>query len=225
MRFVSYLRVSTQKQGSTGLGIDAQRNAVSSYLAGVPASLLDAEYVEVESGKVDSRPMLAKALAHCRLVNGTLICAKVDRLARNAHFLLTVVKESGENGVVFCDMPNLPSGAIGKFMLTQLASVAELEAGLISQRTKAALAEAKKRGTKLGGFRGHVVDYATASAARSKAADAFASDVGQLVALERAKGLSLAAIAAAMQAKGVRTMRGANWNAMTVSNILKRVAA
>ena len=178
-RFVSYLRVSTDRQGRSGLGIEAQRQAVEKHLNGGNWELL-AEFVEVESGKRSDRPQLAKALAHCRRTGSTLIVAKLDRLARNAQFLLTVVNQSGENGVVCCDLPAIPSGAVGKFMLTQMAAVAELEAGLISQRTKAALAVARSQGKKLGGFRGHTVDQSLAVRHHQEAADAFAGDIAPI---------------------------------------------
>ena len=90
------------------------------------------------------------ALAACRTHRSVLIIAKLDRLARNARFLLTIIEGAGDEGVVFCDLPHVPAGPVGKFMLTQLAAVAELEAGLISQRTKDALRAAKAKGTKLG---------------------------------------------------------------------------
>ncbi len=105
-----------------------------------------AEFQEVESGKRADRPQLAAALAACRTRRAVLVIAKLDRLARNARFLLSVVEGSGEAGVVFCDLPSVPAGPIGKFMVTQLAAVAELEAGLTSQRTKAALAVEGARG-------------------------------------------------------------------------------
>ena len=117
---------------------------------------LVAEVVEVETGKRADRPKLAQALALCRLHTATLIIGKLDRLARNTRFLLSIVEGTGEAGVVFCDLPTVPAGPVGKFIVTQMAAVAELEAGLISQRTKAALAAAKARGKRLGGFRGSV---------------------------------------------------------------------
>jgi len=146
-RFVSYLRVSTDRQGKSGLGLQAQRDAVANYLNGGQWELV-AELVEVESGKRQDRPQLDAALTTCRLHRATLVVAKLDRLARNAKFLLHLI-DSGAD-VVFCDLPHVPSGPTGRFLLTQMAAVAELEAGLISQRTKAALAAAKSRGVKLG---------------------------------------------------------------------------
>jgi DNA invertase Pin-like site-specific DNA recombinase len=222
-RFVSYLRVSTDRQGKSGLGLEAQRDAVARFLDG-GAWTLAGEFVEVETGKNNDRPELGKALERCRLTGATLVVAKLDRLARNARFLLSVVEGSGEGGVVFCDLPQLPPGPVGKFMVTQMAAVAELEAGLISQRTKAALAQAKARGTILGGWRGGaIVDHQQGTAALREAADHFASRVGPTIAELRQAGLSLAKIAAKLEEDGIRTARGGRWTPTAVSNVLHRV--
>jgi len=219
-RFISYLRVSTERQGKSGLGEAAQREAVAKFLNGGSWNLVG-EFVEVESGKNNERPELAKALAKCRMTGATLVVAKLDRLARNAEFLLRIVRESGEGGVIFCDLPQMPPGPAGKFMLTQMAAVAELEAGLISQRTKDALAASTK---KLGGWRGGpVVDHHKGTEARQKAADAFAQQVGPMVQEMRANASSLAQIAAKLTEDGVRTPRGGQWTPTAVSNVLKRL--
>jgi DNA invertase Pin-like site-specific DNA recombinase len=131
-RFVSYLRVSTDKQGKSGLGLEAQREAVATHLNGGAWTLIS-EHVEVESGKQDARPELAKALARCKLTGATLIVAKLDRLSRNQSFLMSVYEGMGDGGVVFCDLPTIPAGPVGKFIVQQMAAVAELERGLISQ--------------------------------------------------------------------------------------------
>lgn len=110
-----YVRVSTDRQGRSGLGLDAQRVAVERHLNGGEWKLL-AEFVEIESGENNDRRQLTKALAHCRLTGGTLVVAKLDRLARNARFLLSVVEGTGAGGVVFCDLPSIPP--MGKFMVT-----------------------------------------------------------------------------------------------------------
>src|SRR4029077_17092659 len=120
---------------------------VESYLNGGRWALV-AEYVETESGKRPDRPKLTKALAHAKGIGATLVFAKLDRLTRNVDLLRSLV--SSDVDLVFCDLPHVPPGAMGRFLLTQMASVAELEAGLISERTKAALAAAKARGVKLG---------------------------------------------------------------------------
>src|SRR5271166_4541115 len=135
--FVSYLRVSTAKQGQSGLGLEAQRKAVADYLNGGSWALL-AEYVEVESGANDERPKLAEALARCRLHDATLVIAKLDRLSRDAHFLLGLQKA----GVRFvaADMPEA-----NEKVVAIMAVVAQAERKMISTRTKAALAEARKK--------------------------------------------------------------------------------
>ena len=152
MKHVAYYRVSTDRQGRSGLGLEAQRSAVQSYLEGKGFPLA-AEFEEVESGKRNSRPQLEAALDYCRLMGATLVVAKIDRLARNAHFVGTIL-ESGVP-VVFLDLPLQGEGAVPRFMLQQMASIAELEAGLISERTKAALQAARERGVRLGGDRGY----------------------------------------------------------------------
>ena len=183
------------------------------------------EIVEVETGKASDRPQLAAALALCRLTGSTLVVAKLDRLARNARFLLSVVEGSGDAGVVFCDLPTLPAGPVGKFMLTQMAAVAELEAGLISQRTKAALAAAKARGQALGGWRGGPkVAPEMGVAARRKAADAFAASVAPTVRELRATGRSLRQIATELEERGIRTAAGGRWSAAAVSAVVARSA-
>ena len=152
-------------------------------------------------------PELAAALAACRAHRATLLIAKLDRLARNARFLLGVVEGSGEGGVVFCDLPQVPPGPVGKFLVTQMAAVAELEAGLISQRTRAALAAAKARGVRLGNprLRAGAAGMARAAAAvRSARARARAADLLPLVEQARRAGATtLRELAAALTARGV----------------------
>ena len=224
-RFVSYLRVSTDRQGKSGLGLDAQRQSVAAYLNGGEWQLV-AEIVEIETGKDNDRPQLAKALGRCRLTGATLVVAKIDRLARNARFLLSVVEGSGDGGVVFCDLPNLPPGPVGKFMLTQMAAVAELEAGLISQRTKAALGAAKARGKVLGGWRGGPkVDGRLGAAANHDNADAFAHKLETILGEFQERGLSLRQMAADLTAQGVQTPRDGQWSAAAVRSVLLRLEA
>src|SRR3984957_6737011 len=148
-KFVAYYRVSTGKQGKSGLGIDGQRQAVATYLNGGDWSIV-AEFTEVESGKRSDRPALDEALAAARLHRAALVVSKVDRLTRSVAFLSRLL-EAGVD-VRFADLPQI-EGATGRFLLQQMVAVAELEAGMISKRTKDALAQAKKRGKKLGGTR------------------------------------------------------------------------
>jgi len=141
-KFVSYYRVSTDKQGKSALGLEAQKAAVADRLNGGRWQIVG-EFVEVESGKRASRPELDAALAACKKHKAKLIVAKLDRLSRNVAFLLKLIDAGVE--VLFGDLPEL-NGAMGKFVLITMANVAELEAGLISERTKAALKAAKARG-------------------------------------------------------------------------------
>lgn len=224
-KYVAYYRVSTDRQKRSGLGLDAQREAVRNYLNGGHWKLID-EFTEAESGKRDDRPALAQALTRCRNTGATLVVAKLDRLARNTQFLLTVIHESGDAGVVFCDLPTIPEGPTGKFMLTQMASVAELEAGLISQRTKAALKAAKARGVVLGCRNKKIAKYAKQGAkasavARSEKAQKRAIDIlADIRAIHSNGATSLRQIAAALNERGITTSRGGEWSAVQVQRVL-----
>src|SRR5215475_12806885 len=145
-RFVAYFRVSTARQGRSGLGLEGQRAAVINYLDGGRWTLV-AEFTEIESGANNGRPELAKALAACRLKGATLVIAKLDRLSRDAHFLLGLEKAGVD--FVAVDMPHANRLTVGI-----MALVADEERRMISARTRAALAAAKRRGVKLGGDRG-----------------------------------------------------------------------
>src|SRR3954447_394199 len=147
-RFVAYYRVSTQKQGQSGLGLEAQRKAVADYLNGGGWQLVG-EFTEVESGKRNDREELAKALAACRRTGAKLVIAKLDRLSRDAAFLLSL-RDAGVEFVA-ADMPDANRLTVGI-----MALMAEHEAELVSQRPKAALAAAEARGRRLAGFRGYV---------------------------------------------------------------------
>jgi DNA invertase Pin-like site-specific DNA recombinase len=220
--------VSTDGQGRSGLGLDAQRAAVTTYAEGQGGRVI-AEYTEVESGKRADRPELVKAVTHAQRAGARLVVAKLDRLARNARFLLGLV-ESGAD-VAFCDLPTVPAGPAGKFVLGVMAQVAELEAGLIADRTRAALAALKARGKKLGAAnprcrnltadaraRGH----ARAATVRKARADGFATDIAPLAAELAAAGRSLRQIAAAMNDQGYETRRGKRWTAGAISRVLSR---
>jgi DNA invertase Pin-like site-specific DNA recombinase len=214
-RFVAYYRVSTAKQGRSGLGLDAQREAVRAYLNGGNWTLL-AEHTEVESGKVDDRPELTNALHTCRLTGATLVIAKLDRLSRDAHFLLGLEKAGVE--FVAVDMPNANT-----LTVRLMAVIAQEEREMIAARTKAALAAAKARGVTLGGWRGGlVVDHRAGTQALEDRARAFADGVGPMIAEMRERGLSLRQIAAAMAARGIRTSRGGAWSADVVRQVLIR---
>lgn len=213
-RFIAYYRVSTVKQGRSGLSLDAQRKSVADYLNG-GSWTLHGEFTEVESGRKSDRPQLAAALDMCRMTGAVLVIAKLDRLARDAHFLLGLSKAGVE--FVAADMPTANRLTVGI-----MALVAEEEARAISARTKAALAAAKARGITLGGFRGYKVDGAAGSAALRANADSFAASCLPMVRAMQANGLSLGRIAAALTEQGIRTRRGGAWTATAVNNLLAR---
>jgi DNA invertase Pin-like site-specific DNA recombinase len=228
-KLIPYYRVSTLKQGQSGLGLEGQQAAVKLH-AGSKGGVILRSYTEVETGKRSDRPELAKALADCRRSDATLVIAKLDRLARNTRFLLTLV-ESGAD-VIFCDLPNIPPGPVGKFLITQMAAVAELEAGLISERTKAALAAYKARGGLLGSNRpgahrlkGGANPKASRRAGEASAANADAAYTGLADDIRgwREEGLSFAAIAARLKGQGHRTRRDKPWNQTQVRRVLGRI--
>ena len=219
-KFISYLRVSTQQQGKSGLGLEAQREAVAVYLNGGRWKLAE-EVVEVESGKRSDRPELARALSLCRIHRATLLVAKLDRLARNVAFISTLM----ESGVDF-EAVDLPQA--NKLTVHIMAAMAEYEAAAISVRTKAALAAAKARGTKLGGHRWDIQTVArkgnSASAkVRAEQSSKRASDLEPVVNAIRAEGAtSLRQIAAALNDKKIPTARGGEWSAVQVRRLLAR---
>ncbi len=226
MRFIAYYRVSTDKPGHSGLGREAQQEAVRAYLkdsGGPPA----AEFTEVESGRKAERPELTKALAECRLRDATLIIAKLDHLSRNQRFLMGLV-DSGVD-IVFCDLPDVPPGAMGRLILQTMASVAEFEAGLISDRTKAALAAAKARGVTLGGFRGYAPtddDRDKALAARqANSYDWIRSVLPDIRKIQNTGTTSLAGIAKALNERGIKTARKGTWRAVQVQRVIQAAAS
>ena len=228
-KFISYLRVSTDKQGRSGLGVEAQRVAVDSYLNGGRWKLLT-EYVETESGRRTDRPQLTKALAHAKAVGATIVFAKLDRLTRNVDLLRSLV--TSDVDLVFCDLPHVPIGAMGRFLLTQMASVAELEAGLISERTKAALAAAKARGVRLGNpngaraLKGKQTGNKQAVAAVKANAEHRAANLKGIVDDLRSQGVnSVRTIPAELNARGMLTPRAGTWHPTSVARLLRRLSA
>lgn len=228
MDLIVYRRVSTARQGASGLGLEAQDVAVAAYAKGHNGTIIRT-YTEIETGKRADRPELARALSDCKRSRATLVIAKLDRLARNARFLLTLIESSAD--AAFCDLPTVPPGAIGKFLLTQMAAVAELEAGLISERTKAALTAYKARGGVLGAARpgahrlkGGANPHAARRAGEvSKAtAEAAYADLVPVLAVMRAEGLSLRKIARQLNDEGHTTRRGKAWNQVQVGRVLAK---
>jgi DNA invertase Pin-like site-specific DNA recombinase len=217
-KFIGYFRVSTERQGHSGLGLDAQRASVAAYLSGGHWELTEA-FTEIETGKgarsLDKRPQLRAALDLCRKVKATLVIAKLDRLARNVHVISGLI-ESGVDFVA-ADMPQA-----NKTMLQMHAVMAEWEADCISRRTREALAAAKARGVVLGatGPRNlrSTIDRLEAEA------DAFAVKMGDVLKGLRGRGLSQRAIARELNDLGIKSPRGGYWHLVTVQRVLARLA-
>jgi DNA invertase Pin-like site-specific DNA recombinase len=213
--FVAYYRTSTTKQT---LGLDAQRKIVAEYLNGGDWKLV-AEFQEQESGKrSDNRPQLKAALEQCKASGSTLVIAKLDRLARNVHFISGLM----ESGVEFvaCDMPNAT-----RFTLHIYAAVAEEERRMISQRTKDGLAATKAKGTKLGSGNPQA-GAEKAAVVRATLASEYAERLRPIVAKMMSRNVkSVRDIAAELNERGVKSPRGGEWHASSVSNLLKRLEA
>ena len=210
---IAYYRVSTQKQGTSGLGLDAQKQSVHTYASG--RYEIAAEFVEVESGKKTNRAELTKALAMAKELGATLLIAKLDRLARNVAFTSALMA----SGVQFVavDMPDA-----NNLTIHIIAAIAEHERELISSRTKAALEQAKKRGTVLGND--NLTDGARAEGRQAmvQAAKADYKPLYGYVATLRDNGLTLAKIAERLNEEGHTTRNGKHFQAMTVKRILDR---
>lgn len=218
-KFVSYLRVSTDRQGASGLGLEAQRAAVLQHLAG--RGELVAEFLEVESGKNNDRPQIRRALAEAKRKGAVLVIAKLDRLARNVAFISGLLEAGGE--IEAADMPHA-----SRFEWHIRAAIAEEEGRAISARTKAALQAAKARGVALGSRNPAIREaleggQAQSIATRKAAADAHATALaGRFDAMQR-EGLSLRQMAERLNSEGVATARGGQWHAATVRNARQRV--
>lgn len=218
-RYVTYYRVSTEKQGRSGLGLDAQKASVTAFLS--PHDRIVASFTETESGKRNDRPVLTEAIAHAKAYGATLLIAKLDRLSRNAAFLLKLQDE----GVPFvaADMPTANNTVIGI-----LAVIAQAEREAISTRTKAALAQAKARGTKLGNPNGaqairHRGNKEAAQGARDKAS-AYAAQIAPVLASIHASGFTTPTnIARELNARTVPTARGGIWTIQGVMNVMDRL--
>jgi DNA invertase Pin-like site-specific DNA recombinase len=213
MQAVSYIRVSTQRQGRSGLGLEAQREAIAQFAERYGYQFGD-EFVEVETGKgadaLSRRPQLAAALAAAKKAKGPVIVAKLDRLSRDVAFVAGLMAQR----IPFIVAELGPE--VDPFMLHIYAAVAQKERELISARTKAALRAAAARGVKLGGIREHGRLEKEAAMARAE---------GLRAILEELEGLSLAAIAAELNERQVPTKNGKPWSAMTVLRVQRRLAA
>ena len=208
--YVSYLRVSTQRQGQSGLGIDAQRAAVDGYLKSIGGTLLE-EHIEVESGGKNTRPILVQSIAQAKRLGATLVIAKLDRLARNVAFVSALMEAGVE--FVAVDFP-----AANKLLIHIMAAVAEHERLLISERTKAALAVAKSRGVRLGANGERLAERHKAAATE------FAAKLREPIQRAFAEGLStLQGIADRLNCEGHLTREGATWSPTGVRRVMHRL--
>ncbi|WP_425339474.1 recombinase family protein [Methylorubrum extorquens] len=242
-KYVAYYRVSTDRQGKSGLGLEAQEQTVRDRLNGGDWSLVG-QVTEVETGtNKRARPELDRALGLCRVMGAKLIVANVSRLTRDPDFMRKLADAGVE--VEFCDLPKV-EGAVGTFMLRQMLAVAELEAGMISERTKKALAQKKAwyeglseserqrlkeqgKATQLGGDRGNLPGVSEKGRVRSiktrqdKAAQR-AADLAPIIRTLQASGVTSASgIAKALNDRGIPTVRGGCWQAVQVRRVLSRV--
>jgi DNA invertase Pin-like site-specific DNA recombinase len=208
-RFVAYYRVSTDRQGRSGLGLDAQRDAVMRHVASHDGELL-ADFCEIESGKRSDRPQLAAAIAAAKKAKATLIIAKLDRLARNVHFISGLM----ESGVDFIAADNPHAN---KLMVHLLAAFAEHEREQISQRTKDALSAAKARGIRLGRNGADRLAPAYRAGAVERARQ-LAPILGEL----KEAGMSARRMAAELTARSIATPNGARWHAQSVLRMIHR---
>ena len=224
LQLVAYYRVSTDRQGQSGLGLDAQRLRIQQ-LAADRGAVLVAEFTEVESGRKNHRPVLALALAEARRLGAAVVVAKLDRLARDAEFVLRLSREAEANGLagfLFCDLPEIDATtSAGRLILSVMASVAEFESRRISERTREAMAQARAQGVRFGSARPQA---AAANAARRQQATDAAERLRGILLPMAAAGASLRTMAAALEAAGVTTAGGASrWQPTQVSRALQRL--
>jgi DNA invertase Pin-like site-specific DNA recombinase len=216
--FVAYYRVSTPKQGASGLGIEAQKAAVAAHVKA--GDKIVASFVEVESGKRNSRPELSKALRLCRVHHATLVIAKLDRLSRSVSFLASLLE--GDVPLIATDMPSAD-----RTMLQFMSVIAEHEARAISTRTRQALAQARERGVVLGGWKGRDLtdgDRKRAIAALKAQANERAMSLMPVLDDLRQQGIvSTVAIADALNGRSIPTPRGGRWHPASVARMVARL--
>jgi DNA invertase Pin-like site-specific DNA recombinase len=222
-RVIAYYRVSTEEQGRSGLGLEAQRQAVLSLCNGRGWEVI-AEHTEIESGKRSDRPALSAAMHHAKVTGAVLVVAKLDRLSRSVAFL-SQLQDSGAKFVA-ADMPEA-----NELTVHIMAAVAQAERKAIGQRTREALTAAKARGTKLGNPNGAAAlrragkGNTDAVAVIRDEADSFARELAPVIADIRASGsLSLPAIANALNERHIQTRRGGMWHPTSVKNLLARLS-
>lgn len=215
-RYVIYTRVSTAEQGKSGLGLEAQERDIHLFLQNfseTPWEIIG-EFQDVQSGKVDDRPELMKALQLARKERAELLVAKLDRLSRDVEFIARTIKQAT---IRVASMPHADN-----FQLHIYAALAEQEREFISKRTKAALQVAKERGRQLGGLRDKTMKRNVAIHEKARAE---AEKVMKIVGPLRSAGQTLAAIAGTLNDMEVRTSRGGRWTAMQVKRALDRTSA
>lgn len=212
--FVTYCRVSTQRQGKSGLGLDAQRKAIKEYLNGGEHDVLK-EFTEVETGKgsnaLDKRPVLREAIAYAKKYKAKLLIAKLDRLARNVHFISSLMESKVD--FVIADMPEANA-----LTIHLLSAVAEYERELISKRTKDALAAAKDRGVKLGN-----PNLKSDNTLRRAQATEFAESLRATLEGYKANGLSQRVICNELDSIGITTPRGGQWSQVQLQRVMTRL--
>lgn len=223
MNYTAYYRVSTRQQGISGLGLEAQKTAVSNFIKSRGAQEVPPPFIEVESGKNNDRPQLKEAIKHCKQNGTTLLIAKLDRLSRNASFILNLKDDLNESNVEFiaCDMPQANTLTLGI-----MAVMAQHEAEIISERTKAGLAEAKRRGVQLGNPE-NLTDQAREKAhesIRTKARnDQVVRHAFHFIKPLRDQGVTYAEIAIRLNLEGYKTRRGKDFHAIQVQRIYQRL--
>lgn len=223
MELIAYYRVSTARQGESGLGLEAQRTKVQQ-LARERGAVVVAEFTEVESGRKSDRPQLAAALEEARKRGAVVAVAKIDRIARDAELVLRLSREAEANGMggfLFCDLPDVDATtAAGRMVLSVMASVAEFEGRRISERTREALAAAKARGVQLGGLRPNTISRNDGARDRAQAA---AEPLRPLLVALQAQGVTLQGMADALAAAGTRTKAGKPLSPTQVKRLLQRL--
>ena len=217
MKYVVYYRVSTKKQGLSGLGLEAQKTIVESHIKN---NTVIAEFTEIETGKSANRPQLNKALECCKSNNATLVVAKLDRLARNLHFVTSL--QAANVDFVCCDLPSA-----NKLTIHIIAAIAENEAQLISTRTKQALAEKKKQGIKLGNPHNNgLTSNSIAKGLKIRRQNAFCNEknkqAGTLILSMRNNGAKWAQIVCQLNANGFKTRRGCSFDITAVKRLFRR---
>lgn len=218
--YVVYYRVSTDKQGQSGLGLEAQQKQVQDYLSKQTDAIVLEKYVEVASGKKVDREMLIKAVAHAKKAKATLLVAKLDRVARNVKLFLDLLDQVN---IEFTDMPSLGNGSSdSRLVLTQLSAIAEWEAKKISERTKAALAAKKARGEPMGVMGKQ--NIAATVGKRKEQADVFAKEKAPML-LSLSETMSQRKLVAYLNQLGMKSPTGKDWRLNSLQNVLKRAKA